>query len=152
MANGPQPPRPTDPSERARTVLKHRGLKNISILLAEQGSAESVVAWLRGVCLDGVDPTTREPIDYTHRIAAAKMLLERELGQPAQHLLLQAHVKAQLAVKAAEEQARNPYEALDDGDLEMLEAMGRKLGIDPTRVIDESDLQQPMLPAGEGEP
>lgn len=137
------PPKNGPPAKHGRSPWH----KEVALILREQGSAEKVCKFLTTVCLDGIDPITKEPIEYTHRIAAAKMLLERELGQPAQHLLLQAHVKAQLAVRAAEEQARDPYDALDAADLEALESLGRKLGIDPSRVIDEEG--QPALTSGE---
>lgn len=136
-----------------------RALKNVAIVLAENHTAERVCAWLEGVALRGVDINAKtgtqggapEPVEMQHRIAAAKMLLERELGQPAQHLLLQAHVKAQLAVRAAENQALDPYDALDDSDLEALEALGRKLGIDPTRIVEETAEQHLLAAAPPGD-
>lgn len=132
-----QPGHPHNPIRLGgKRAARAQAERDVALILHEKGCGQRILELFTEACLTGVDPVTREPIDWAHRVAMGREVNDRQFGKPAQHLQLDAHVQAQLAIQAAADRARDPYELLSEEELLLAEATGRKLGIDPTRVID----------------
>ena len=145
-----QPGHPHYPSRNGATGKRaaHAAAeRDVALILHEQGCGQRILMLFAEACLTGIDPVTKESIDWSHRVAMGREVNDRQFGKPAQHLQLDAHVQAQLAVQNAANRTRDPYELLTDEELLQAESTGRKLGIDPTRVIEAIA----ELPEGEGE-
>lgn len=92
-----------------RDVHTRKRMRSLALVIHERWPAEQIFHWLREVAA-GRDPDakpdkngglTQVPIDWTIRIRAAKMLLERMLGQPAQHVHMEAELRAAVVTVAA---------------------------------------------------
>jgi hypothetical protein len=108
--------------------------RSLALVIRENWPPEEIFRWLREVTA-GRDPdaepspdghVSQLPIDWQIRMRAAKMLLERALGQPAQHVVLEAELRAQVGVVAA---AATPqaWSRLPSGELNQLRATMRSL-------------------------
>lgn len=102
------PPKNPDRGKRAETRKK---MRELAVIIREEWPPEQMFAWLRAVA-SGKDPDAAMetmpdgtqvaaggvPPDWSVRMRAVKMLLERALGLPAQHVQIDAEVRAALGV------------------------------------------------------
>lgn len=77
-----------------RTREERRKLRSLAIVLREQWPAEQIAHWLREVAAgrDPDRPGATAAIEWPIRMRAAKMYLERALGQPAQSIAIDAEI------------------------------------------------------------
>lgn len=79
--------------ERGATGERRRALRSLAMHLRENPLMDKLIANLWTMAVEGRNPITNEPVDDKGQREAAKMILERAFGQPAQHVVLEGHVR-----------------------------------------------------------
>lgn len=117
-----------------RTADTRKRMRNLAMVIRENWPPEQVFHWLREVAagrdpdakVDSLGAATFVPIEWGTRVRAVKMLLERMLGMPAQHVHMEAEIKA-LAIVANVPVEQKAVAKLSNEELEQLRELGRKM-------------------------
>lgn len=145
---------PKDPAVVVKA--KRRKLASLAMVIREAWPPEEIFRWLRAVAAGqdpdrppvkdgGFDPGAA-PIDWPIRMRAAKMLLERALGQPAQHIHLEAALKAEVTTAAVSVSASD-LKNVDDQALEQLRGALRALA-KPGQTSSSPSNARPVIDVG----
>jgi len=131
-------------------VAKNRAAKNIAMMIREHPDLEKCVELMFRAAVDGTPfPTSTavqngspEPLSMELRFGIMRELLDRGLGKPSQSVVIDAQIRALVATTTAEDALRALAGAPAEKLLE-LEQAALDLGVDPTKLLDAGDDEEP---------